>query len=429
MRGNIIVVVLMCILTHSGYSQNNVGIGTNDPSAKLEVNGDVKIGISEQDSADLKIVGADALIELGKGEHGPHGFSFGDPGVEGMQMLYRTEANRLVIEKGNTFINSTDLFYLDYDTEYSYFKGRMGIGTSVPASLLEVQNINDNAAANYLLNLHNLTTTSEASALINFSVSGVQDWKPASIGFVRDQGLVFRTHWAEGDPPTNLLIDYDGNVGIGTLSPSSKLELQGDQPQYTLTSTNVLDVTEGTELISRIVFRGQKNNVYREGAFIEARQDGTWSAVDVNFAPSSLNFYTQSGGSTDNLNSPRMSINGAGLVTIGDVTPADGHMLSVDGKVACEEVRVELSQNWPDYVFEHDYNLKSLEEVELYISKYGHLPGIPSASKIEKEGLVLGEMNLKMMEKIEELTLYLIELKEDNQILKQRIENLEKKRS
>ncbi|MEL6987769.1 MAG: hypothetical protein AAGK97_08040, partial [Bacteroidota bacterium] len=95
---------------------------------------------------------------------------------------------------------------------------------------------------------------------------------------------------------------------------------------------------------------------------------------------------------------------------IGTTGGATGYKVSVDGKIACEEVRVELSQNWPDYVFEESYELTPLDELEKEINKQGHLPGIPSAQKVESEGIQVGEMQRKMMEKIEELTLYVIEL-------------------
>jgi hypothetical protein len=98
-------------------------------------------------------------------------------------------------------------------------------------------------------------------------------------------------------------------------------------------------------------------------------------------------------------------------VAIGTVVSAanNNYKLAVDGKVACEEVKVELSQNWPDYVFNNDYKLMSLAEVQKFIDVNKHLPNIPSAATIEKEGLKVGEMQLLMMEKIEELTLYIIE--------------------
>lgn len=88
---------------------------------------------------------------------------------------------------------------------------------------------------------------------------------------------------------------------------------------------------------------------------------------------------------------------------------ATGYALSVDGKIICEELKVELSGSWPDYVFSDDYHLPSLEEVEAHIEENNHLPGIPNAASIEEEGLVVGEMQKLLMEKVEELTLYMID--------------------
>jgi len=85
----------------------------------------------------------------------------------------------------------------------------------------------------------------------------------------------------------------------------------------------------------------------------------------------------------------------------------------VDGKVICTELLVRLVPNWPDYVFNKNYKLPGLHEVEDFINKYQHLPGIPSAKDLEKNGLNIGEMQKMQMEKIEELTLYIIELKKE----------------
>ena len=123
---------------------------------------------------------------------------------------------------------------------------------------------------------------------------------------------------------------------------------------------------------------------------------------------------------------PHLNIKRAGgEVAIGNDF-ATGYRLSVDGKVACEEVRVELSGAWPDYVFSNDYQLSSLEEWEQYIQMHRHLPGIPSAKEIESEGLELGEIQRKMMEKIEELSLHLIALDKANKQLQKEIAILKK---
>ena len=102
-----------------------------------------------------------------------------------------------------------------------------------------------------------------------------------------------------------------------------------------------------------------------------------------------------------------LRIEHSGKVGIGTTTPDE--KLTVKGKVHAEEVKVDLSVPGPDYVFKEDYDLKSLEEVQNYIKTHGHLPNIPSAQEMAEEGIELGEMNMKLLEKIEELTLYIIE--------------------
>jgi len=102
-----------------------------------------------------------------------------------------------------------------------------------------------------------------------------------------------------------------------------------------------------------------------------------------------------------------------GRVAIGTDAPASGYKLSVFGKAICEEMVVQLKSAWPDYVFKKNYQLRPLDELEQYILKNKHLPGIPVASVIEKDGLQVGNTQKLMMEKIEELTLYIIEMKKE----------------
>lgn len=101
-----------------------------------------------------------------------------------------------------------------------------------------------------------------------------------------------------------------------------------------------------------------------------------------------------------------------GAVAIGAqaLTLPAGYILVVDGKAIMEEVEVQLSQNWPDYVFDENYQMLSVEELEAHVKSEKHLPGIPPAAEVEAEGLALGEMQSKLLEKVEELTLYIIDL-------------------
>ncbi len=100
----------------------------------------------------------------------------------------------------------------------------------------------------------------------------------------------------------------------------------------------------------------------------------------------------------------------SGDLRIGTTTEATGYTVSVNGKIACEEVLVQDMASWPDYVFKSDYNLMSLDNLEQSIKENGHLPGLPSAQDIETNGLHLGNMQKQVVEKVEELTLYTIEL-------------------
>ena len=119
----------------------------------------------------------------------------------------------------------------------------------------------------------------------------------------------------------------------------------------------------------------------------------------------------------------RMSINlSNGNVGIGVTSPV--YRLEVCGTIRAKEVRVETG--WCDYVFEKDYKLRTVDELDKYINENKHLPGIASANEVETEGLNVGEMNKAMMEKIEELTLYIIQLSKDNKRLQEEIDALKK---
>ncbi|NSL90868.1 hypothetical protein ECE50_028855 [Chitinophaga sp. Mgbs1] len=104
--------------------------------------------------------------------------------------------------------------------------------------------------------------------------------------------------------------------------------------------------------------------------------------------------------------------------------------LSVNGTISAKRLRV-LQQGWADFVFEPDYKLPDLSEVESFIRQHRHLPEIPSAAVVQKEGVDLGDVSAKLLQKIEELTLYMIEqqkkmavLSAENKEMKEKIEKL-----
>ncbi|MGX7668382.1 hypothetical protein [Flavobacterium pedocola] len=108
-----------------------------------------------------------------------------------------------------------------------------------------------------------------------------------------------------------------------------------------------------------------------------------------------------------------------GIGTSSFVDGNDTYRLSVDGAVRAERVRVYTS--WADFVFEPQYKLPTLKEVEAHIKEKGHLKDIPSAAEVEKNGIDLGEMNKRLLQKVEELTLYMIKMNEEIESLKKQV--------
>ncbi|MEX6690311.1 tail fiber protein [Danxiaibacter flavus] len=114
--------------------------------------------------------------------------------------------------------------------------------------------------------------------------------------------------------------------------------------------------------------------------------------------------------------------NFAGNVGIGTTTPSE--KLSVNGNIRCKKVIVTQT-DWADYVFDSSYNLPSLESISSYIKENKRLPEMPSASAIERAGHDLGEVQTLLLKKVEEMTLYILQLKQENEDAKKRIEILE----
>lgn len=117
--------------------------------------------------------------------------------------------------------------------------------------------------------------------------------------------------------------------------------------------------------------------------------------------------------------------NAAGNVGIGTENP--DAKLAVNGIIHSKEVKVDLNVPAPDYVFANDYKLKSLKEVETYVNENNHLPEIPSAKEFEKNGIQLAEMNMALLKKVEELTLYIIQMEKNQKELEKRLIKVETK--
>jgi hypothetical protein len=171
----------------------------------------------------------------------------------------------------------------------------------------------------------------------------------------------------------------------------------------------------------------------------------TVSGINESFVPGSVRFSAvPSGGSNDVafyfflLNSgvtDLMKIYKNGITTIngklavgtGSTTLGTDTKLAVEGLISCRELRViPTGTAWPDYVFKKDYNRMSLADIEQYIGINSHLPQLPPAAEIEKNGYKIGETQTQVLQALEELYLHVIDLKKENEQLKNRIQVLEK---
>ncbi|MBU2997919.1 hypothetical protein KO500_15865, partial [Cellulophaga baltica] len=128
---------------------------------------------------------------------------------------------------------------------------------------------------------------------------------------------------------------------------------------------------------------------------------------------------------TNNDNNAISIIRESGDVGIG-TTDTKGFKLGVNGNLVATEIKVATYSNWADFVFDENYNLPTLKEVEKHVKAKGHLKDIPNAKKIEEEGFYLAEMDANLLRKIEELTLYTIQQEKKILALKKQVQTFEK---
>lgn len=240
-----------------------------------------------------------------------------------------------------------------------------------------------------------------------------------------------------------MTITTGGNVGIGETNPGNKVRIVGNNA-----STNhVLSVSSAYAGNSNIravegfatpaVGYGFGGYFYGGARGVQAIAQGTSSGgLCIGVEASAYGttgtrtgiFARASGGATNwagYFAEGNVYVTNELRIGSGAIGGATGYKVAIDGKVIAEELRIKLSQDWPDYVFAKDYPLMPLEELAENISHHHHLPGIPNAAEVEENGILIGDMQKKMMQKIEELTLYIIDLDQQNKELRKRINHIE----
>jgi hypothetical protein len=304
------------------------------------------------------------------------------------------------------FIQSTDLN--DNNTIINYKnRGNVGIGTENPQTKLEVE-------GNVRINNNDLfLRTSDVDGHHGLGWYGIENFIIKPFAGINVNGPVLYGYGGgalgsrQGFPPTtpyveNLALVWKDNgfVGIGTANPEHRLHI------YTATNDGVYAKLQNLNGELVLGFNG-------EHARIESDKE-----LLINWG-NGKDVIIGGGGSYWNL--PEHG----NLIALHDAIVKRN--LFVGAKIFANEIEVMASVPFPDYVFTEEYKLMSLYDLKNYIEENKKLPGLPTANEVSEKGIELGGMNIKLLEKIEELTLYILQLKSENDAIKEEIEILKAK--
>ena len=305
-----------------------------------------------------------------------------------VQMLFNNNATVFKIRSKNS---SNNVWTSWRSIVQSDATGRVGIGTGIPLDQLHVSK----GGANTRLRVGNNAAYDQ---LLYFN--GQADW---SVGMDQSNGNAFTiASTSTLDYDQRFTIKTDGSTGIGANSPLARLHIN------TGASFNTSQTASGQDLI--LLQSPNPGNggyfggiTWRSGGRRRAAIVATQEHSDTDYV--GIAFLTKgTDGPGDFYESMRLTRNG----NLGIGTDSPGEKLEVNGTIRSKKVKVEASP-WPDYVFETNYKLRSLSSLEQYITANKHLPEVPSAAEVEKEGIDLGNMDATLLKKVEELTLYLID--------------------
>ncbi|MFY7816458.1 MAG: cell wall anchor protein [Chryseobacterium taeanense] len=251
-----------------------------------------------------------------------------------------------------------------------------------------------------LLSLAILASTLVSAQSWNLTGNSATNSSNNFIGTSDGQDLVFKTNNIE-----RMRFNSSGNIGIGG-APANDIALK---------------VSGRTQVVTNIV--SDTFYVGNEGV----NHDNGNSLVFLRYTqyqPNNPGIIDVAGWPTSSAYGWIMSLRANGKLFLGTnpsniCADCNDYRLFVKDGIRTEKIKVDVAttNGWADYVFKKDHRLRTLEEVEKHIEEKGHLPNIPSASEVEKNGINLGEMDAKLLEKIEELTLYSIQ--QNKQLQKQ----------
>ena len=318
---------------------------------------------------------------------------------------------KIVLILGCSFAIGINAQWTDNGTDITT-TDRVGIGTTSPLAKLQVQSSGTiggywNPSNSYF------TLFDGGGQYLIMDSNELYGSNTLHIGARDGQNVVvFRSVLDSGTALDRMMIKNNGFVGIGTTNPSEKLHISNGLIKIDGANTDDNN-SPGIVLNSNddFLYDGQYINHYGFG--FHGYQDGSTSNVDPPNSYMSGYFGIDLFTSGQN----RLRISRDGIVSIGTTERQSGYKLAVNGKIKAKEIKVETG--WADYVFKEDYDLPTLQEVEKHIKEKGHLINIPSAEEVEENGIQLGEMNMKLLEKIEELTLYTLAQEEKLKLMNQ----------
>lgn len=360
-------------------SEGKIGIGIAAPTAKLSIYQTGTLGkVFDPSKAYLELTdGAISMLLDGNEIHSNQNLILGSAYANDISFnnIDDNGSDQLMVIKGD---------------------GRVGIGTSTPSVGLELEGGGEQWIYVNQGTIGGIRIGSSNEDRMNVLYRDNSSDR-VTLRAGHDHGEI--AFIAGGTDSERMRIVENGNIGIGTNSPDAKLSIIGSS---TLAgdfdaSKAYLELTDGS---------------------ISMLMDGNEITTNQLLALSSSYDHPiifRNVNETDDEELVR--INSDGGVGIGTQTTGL-HKLAVDGSIGAREIVIEANA-WPDYVFDENYDLKSLEEVKTYVQDNGHLPEVPSTQEVEKEGVALGHMNELLLQKIEELTLYLID---QNEQLKSQIE-------
>lgn len=275
------------------------------------------------------------------------------------------KSHQLNFNEGGIYYRSGEPDNLEWDSWRQLLvtdaNGKLGIGTTEPNGELHIKGT---GSQDLLLE----------NAGIGFSAEN-SIW--ADLVLARwEKNFLDLTNWGSGDDATATVFRISAHQSLGKEASLSLVRGAGDNLEFVDIYNNGYD--DATNFGLRIQKRGTGS--YRD--FVFDQYDGT-----------TIN--------------PIMVLKSTGNIGMGTNTPSPDFMLDVNGAIRATEIRVEAIG--ADFVFEEDYKLMSLKELEVFVKTQKHLPEIAPANEMEVEGLSLSEMNIKLLQKIEELTLYTIE--------------------